>query len=101
MSTYTGAFLRTGETSREAAASLDRVSLRANILILLCRLGAHGATCDEIEERTGMKHQTVGPRLLELRKLGLVVADVKDGRAVTRKTRSGRPAVVWIAAEFA
>ena len=91
----------TFRTSREAVASIDRVSLRSNILILLCSLRSHGATCDEIEERTGMKHQTVGPRLLELRKLGLVVAALHDGKAVERKTRGGRKATVWIVAEAA
>lgn len=48
-----------------------------------------GATCDELEAATGLRHQTCSPRLTELRRMGLI----REGGA--RKTRSGRWATVW------
>lgn len=50
-----------------------------------------GRTCDELEEITGLPHQTVSARLRGLAKRE-VIADSGD----RRPTRSGRKAVVWI-----
>lgn len=50
-----------------------------------------GATCDEIEWATGMRHQTASARVREL-------ADKKQIKDSTlrRRTRSGRQAIVWV-----
>jgi len=52
--------------------------------------GKGGATCCEVEEYYRMKHQTISPRIRELKIKGLV----KDS-GHRRKTESGRPAIVW------
>lgn len=79
-------------TSRAAAASMQAHApvMRQQVHDLL-HLSPYGLTGDEIEMATGFAHQTVGPRLLELRKAGYVV----DSGA-RRPTRSGRLAIVWL-----
>ena len=52
-----------------------------------------GATCDEIERATGMRHQTASARVRELREKG----HIKDSDK-RRRTRSGRQAIVWVRA---
>jgi helix-turn-helix protein len=47
-------------------------------------------TCEELEQRLGMKHQTCSPRILELYQLGLIE---KSGQV--RLTVSSRRADVW------
>lgn len=47
------------------------------------------ATCDELEERLSMTHQTASARVNELMRAGVVVAEG------SRPTRSGRRARVW------
>ncbi len=49
-----------------------------------------GATCDQCEVDLGLRHQTASARIRELVQMGLI----RDS-GVTRKTRSGRAAVVW------
>lgn len=49
-------------------------------------------TCDEIEIETGMLHQTVSPRLLELREYKRVIKWI----GITRLTRTGTPAEVYV-----
>lgn len=55
--------------------------------------GAQGVTSDEVERRTGLRHQTVSARLNELSHQGLV----RDSRR-RRPTSSGRLARVWVVA---
>jgi predicted transcriptional regulator len=50
-----------------------------------------GSTCDECEYSLNLRHQTAGARIRELVQMGLL----RDS-GVTRKTRSGRAAIVWI-----
>ncbi|MBX3405061.1 MAG: hypothetical protein KF699_16745 [Phycisphaeraceae bacterium] len=69
---------------------------RADVLAVIVRAGAFGATDAEIEAATGIRAQSVSPRRGELRTLGLIV---DSGRR--RDTPRGRPAAVWIAARFA
>lgn len=47
------------------------------------------ATCDELEQRLSLSHQTCSASVNSLMKSGLIVADGK------RPTRSGRKATVW------
>ena len=59
--------------------------------IKLC--GLHGMTCDELELKLGMRHQTASARVSELKRIGSIF-DSGQRRA----TRSGRKAAVWLAA---
>jgi predicted ArsR family transcriptional regulator len=81
---------RHSETSRAAAASLGADALNAMQRRVLEYLETHGPSTDE-EIATGldMNPSTERPRRIELQKRGLVV------EAGTRKTVSGRKAVVW------
>lgn len=77
-------------------AAADRIAghapkQRAEVLAVIVRAGAHGATDAEIEAATGIRAQSVSPRRGELRALGLVV---ESGRR--RPTPSGRRAAVWV-----
>lgn len=69
---------------------------RADVLAVIVKAGAFGATDAEIESSTGIRAQSVSPRRGELRALGLVM---DSGRR--RPTPRGRPAAVWVAATFA
>lgn len=69
---------------------------RSDVLAVIVKAGAFGATDAEIESATGIRAQSVSPRRGELRALGLVV---DSGRR--RPTPRGRPAAVWVAATFA
>lgn len=79
-------------TSRDAAA--DAVPFvqkqRARVLAHLFACGEHGATAQEIESALGMSGNSVRPRLVELREHGCA-----EFRGDTRKTTSGRAALVW------
>ena len=79
-------------TSKDAAADIraSTPKLRARVLAFVASQGAHGATAQEIEAGTGLPGNTVRPRLVELREHG-AINDAGD----TRKTLSGRKAVVW------
>ncbi len=82
-------------TSDAAAASMrpHAATLRADIYSFVSRRHQVGATADEIEMMLEIAGNTVRPRLVELRQLG----SIRDsGR--TRKTRSGRSAIIWVAA---
>ncbi len=50
-----------------------------------------GATADEIERVTGLRHQTVSAQIRHLLQGGIVLAS-----EARRPTRSGRGATVWI-----
>lgn len=64
---------------------------RADVLAVIVKSGAFGATDADIETATGIRAQSVSPRRGELRALGLVV---DSGRR--RPTPRGRPAAVWV-----
>lgn len=50
---------------------------------------SNGITCEEIEDRTGWKHQTVSARITKLKKDKLIIEVGK------RKTRSGCKAAIY------
>ena len=79
-------------TSHEAADSMEPViaQVRQRIIEFLGS-SINGATDDEIEARLGMKHQTASAA-----RRGLVVAGLVEDSGQTRKTRSGRNAIVWV-----
>jgi hypothetical protein len=57
--------------------------------MLLESIAASPATCDELEIRHGLTHQTCSASVNWLMKHGQIIADG------IRKTRSGRSARVW------
>jgi len=85
-------------TSEVAAASMKPHAARQQreVLAVIVATREHGATDWEVETATGIRAQSVSPRRGELRELGLIV---DSGRR--RPTASGRPAAVWVAAQYA
>lgn len=72
----------------------DRVaSMRTRVFERLMRCWTTGATDEEIQETLNMNPSTERPRRGELEKSGLVI-----NSGITRKTRSGRDAIVWMCA---
>ena len=88
------------DTSQAAAHSMRRVSgqQRAAVLAFLRGRGSHGATDDEVEAALRLASSSERPRRreLELETPPLVVRTLER-----RKTRRGRTAAVYVAAEYA
>ena len=84
-----------GDTSREAAGTVraDAGRLRQAVLAFILGRGADGATDAEIQAALSLAGDTERPRRWELQRASLI-AD--SGQR--RRTRTGRKAVVWIAA---
>jgi DNA-binding Lrp family transcriptional regulator len=79
------------DTSRDAAESMrPHVSEIEQRVLAFVKLRAR--TCEELEEATGLSHQTASARLKGLADKGLI----KDSGA-RRPTRSGRAARVYVA----
>ena len=83
------------DTSRDAAKSIEPHLFRLQTKVLIELNWAWdryrmGLTAEQIEMQTGLSGNTVRPRLVELRRKGLVVKT--DER---RATMSGRKAAVW------
>jgi DNA-binding transcriptional ArsR family regulator len=92
-------FVKGSRTSADAAESmLDAArSIEVEILAYFMHMAAYsGATDDEIEVHLGLKHQTVSARRRQLERKGMVVKMYEEGKRVTRPTRSGRQAGVYI-----
>jgi hypothetical protein len=83
--------------SKQAAQSAAPTagSKRAAVLRFLETRGSFGATDDEMQLGLGMNPSTQRPRRIELYEVR-AIAKTKQ----TRKTRTGRSAVVWITANF-
>lgn len=81
-------------TSRAAAASMaaHAPSIRVELYALVVESGPTGLTADELQGLTGRPSHTVTPRVLELRRAGLVVKTTR-----TRPTIAGRAAAVYVA----
>lgn len=84
-------------TSRDAAERVapSAKAWREKIMQRLAALGAEGATADELVVFYGVQHNTIAPRLTELKSAGRIV---HGGRR--RPTRSGSLAIVWLAAAW-
>jgi hypothetical protein len=78
------------ETSKAAAGQIETTTgeLRARVLAHLKACG--GATDEETQDALGMAQNTERPRRVELVRAGRVIDSGE-----TRKTKSGRSAVVW------
>jgi hypothetical protein len=81
-------------TSDLAAAQIQPVSgrLRQIVYEFVVSQGTHGATSQEVETALRMPSQSITPRVVELRKQGLL-----GDSGTARMTRSGRKAIVWVA----
>lgn len=86
--------VRGSETSYDAARQMDDKlnAWQDRVYRLIWVRGDRGATDEELIDALKASPSTVRPRRVELREKGLIV----DSRK-TRKTRSGRNAVVWVA----
>lgn len=80
------------ETSKAAARSKRKSAPSEARRIWTMIREAGGLTCDEIEERTAMLHQTTSARIRGMVKSGYLKASGQK-----RFTRSGRKAIVWYA----
>jgi hypothetical protein len=79
------------DTSEAAAESIAESVTALRRKVLNAVKAAHdGVTCDQVEARLNMRHQTASARIRELSLLGLIEISV-----VRRKTRSGRYARVY------
>lgn len=94
---YGGAPPHVEEDTSKAASMEIRLTApkwRVRVLEYLTRASVYGgATCENVEEALGLRHQSAGPRIRELVQVGLV----RDS-GLRRLTRSGRSAIVWITA---
>jgi transcription initiation factor IIE alpha subunit len=83
--------VRGSQTSNDAADSLDAPTLNAmqRRVLELLQATPDGLTDEEMQTRLEMNPSTQRPRRIELARRGMVV------EAGTRRTSSGRMAVVW------
>lgn len=90
-------FAAGSDTSEEAAESMAEHApgLEAKVLAAIVVFGMAGATTDELEAALKMTHQTCSARVNGLAERG-AIADSGE----RRKTRSGRRATVYVAAEY-
>lgn len=76
-------------TSKEAAESIEKDVTRIAKRVL-DHIKAQPGTCEEIEQATGLSHQTASARIR-----GLVIAKKVEDSGEKRPTMSGRRAIVW------
>lgn len=83
---------RHSATSSAAAESVTASAgtMRDWVLKEIAKRGKRGATCEEIEDKLALRHQTVSARLRELAIFERVEV------IGTRQTRSGRQARVYV-----
>lgn len=84
-------YRRGSDTSKKAAAAVaDKAPSQRERVLSVLRLGP--LTDEQIAARLGLRDNTVRPRRIELKNLGLIV------EAGTAMTTSGRAATLWKAA---
>jgi hypothetical protein len=83
------------DTSRGGGGTTKERDL-ARVLETISACKYQGATCDEVEQILRMTHQTCSARFNDLAGEGKIVRTEKR-----RKTRSSRPAGVYVAMEYA
>jgi hypothetical protein len=85
----------TQQTSHDALESLKKDGrLGATAQTVLAQIRIYGgSTCDEIEYRLGMRHQTASSAIRSL-----VQQEILRASKQKRRTRSGREAIVWVVA---
>jgi len=86
-------YARNSRTSFAAAVSvMDSAKLKRACVLQFIRSRVNGATGDEIAAALHMQPNAVAPRLLELREVDKAIVD----SGLTRATRAGRQAVVYV-----
>ena len=86
------------ETSQEAAKSVgDLLNGWRKAVYQLLKEFPCGLTCDEVEQRLNVRHQTASARLNELQETGHASLRInpETKKPFTRKTRSGRNARIY------
>ena len=79
------------DTSKDASSSLELVLNDLQLLVLKAiEESPNGMTCDEVEIRLSLRHQTASARVNELMEAKYIVDSGER-----RKTSSGRKATVW------
>ena len=78
------------ETSLQALESIKEHTPTL-LQVIWVEIRDNTATCEEIETRLNIKHQTASARINDLIKKGLV-----HDSSFRRKTKSGRNAIVWV-----
>jgi len=80
--------------SIDAAVAIEPSSrsLRDQVFAYLVKCACHGATDDEMQAALDMNPSTQRPRRIELLNQGKIYRT-----DITRKTRAGRAAAVWVA----
>jgi hypothetical protein len=88
----TAPYIKESATSKAAAKSIEPhlTELQTKVKLWIKDCGKRGATCDELEHYSGIRHQTLSARVRELVLRGWIYPTQR-----TRKTRSGRQAVVY------
>jgi B-block binding subunit of TFIIIC len=86
--------------SLTAYNSHDREVMRRRVLEFIRAQREVGVTADEVCVAFSLPHNSIAPRITELRELGLVVAQTIAGCRVRRETRSGCLAAVVVTKEF-
>ena len=93
------------ETSRDAAESIKPHVNTLAAKVLHCIAGMPGGlTCEQVEQITGLKHQTASARIRDLATCEpplIVIGVDQDGNVIRRPTSSGRTARVYLATEWA
>jgi hypothetical protein len=86
--------VRGSVTSLLAAERIAPIAgtMQARVLAVVRQAGEDGATCDEVEQSLGGRHQSISARIRELVLLGWVEDSGRE-----RPTRSRRHAVVYVA----
>lgn len=79
-----------GSTSKAAARSMEGKPATDGERKVMAALRIASATCEEVENRLGLSHQTCSARIRYLALKGLIV-----DTGQTRTNRSGRQAIVW------
>lgn len=91
------------EPSRVAAtiAKMNRATKRYEIVSHFAHPSRryHGWTCQELEAETHTSHETASSAITGLKGDGIIVPLVVEGEAVTRPTRSGATATVYVLTE--
>ena len=90
-------FVRSSETSKEAAVSIeDKLGPMCRVVRSALADAPDGLTCEEVEVKTGLKHQTASARLKQLQDAGYAEwRSDKNGNHRKRPNSSGRNAKVY------
>lgn len=87
------------ESSAAWAGKTNAATDRAKVLELIRKAGAEGMTLDAVCEKLQRPGNELSGRITELAGRGLIVRKRVGGKTVTRKTRAGAEAAVWIAVQ--